>query len=248
MGEPRHAVALRSSISGVANYPEQARPSSHPAGHSGLRASDADRERVVEVLRQAAGDGRLSIDELDERISAVYAAKTYAELEPVIRDLPVSGPASGTTAIPSVSVPAKAHTSHLAVGILGGFERRGAWAVPANFTAVAIMGGGTVDLRDAQFTTGQVTISALAIMGGVEIIVPDDAEVHSTGIGIMGGFGGRARGPGRPDGPKIIVRGFALMGGVDVKRKKRSGKRAGGSAGHAISMGDDGPRAISGDG
>ncbi|HTB56138.1 MAG TPA: DUF1707 domain-containing protein, partial [Trebonia sp.] len=47
-----------------------------------LRASDADRERVAEVIRQAAGDGRLTMEELDERLDAVYAAKTYAELEP----------------------------------------------------------------------------------------------------------------------------------------------------------------------
>ena len=60
-------------------------------GH--LRASDADRERVAEVLRQAAGDGRLTLEELDERLDAVYAAKTYAELEPVTRDLPQSGTA-----------------------------------------------------------------------------------------------------------------------------------------------------------
>src|SRR5947207_338555 len=56
-----------------------------------MRASDADRERVAEVLRQAAADGRLDLTELDERLAVVYAARTYAELEPVTADLPVHG-------------------------------------------------------------------------------------------------------------------------------------------------------------
>jgi hypothetical protein len=60
-----------------------------------LRASDADRDRVAEQLRQAAGDGRLSIAELQDRLDALYAAKTYGELEPVVADLPDAGrPAS----------------------------------------------------------------------------------------------------------------------------------------------------------
>ena len=56
-----------------------------------LRASDADRERIANVLREAAGDGRLTMAELDERLDAVYAAKTYAELEPITHDLPATG-------------------------------------------------------------------------------------------------------------------------------------------------------------
>ena len=66
-----------------------------------LRASDADRERVAETLREAAGDGRLTMDELDERLDAAYAAKTYAELVPITRDLPDTG--SGPAPAPSQS-------------------------------------------------------------------------------------------------------------------------------------------------
>src|SRR5438874_9358737 len=55
-----------------------------------LRASNADRERVAEILRTAATEGRLDLDELDERLAAVYRAKTYADLVPLTRDLPVA--------------------------------------------------------------------------------------------------------------------------------------------------------------
>ena len=122
-----------------------------------LRASDADRERVAEVIRQAAGDGRLTMEELDERLDAVYAAKTYAELEPITRDLPQT---------PGGAAPAPAHvpsgdpqrfggepTSHGAFAIMGGFSRRGDWVVPEEFTAFAFMGGGEIDLRDARYAT-----------------------------------------------------------------------------------------------
>ena len=52
-----------------------------------LRASDADREQTAEVLRRAAGEGRLTIDELDERLSAVYETRTHRELERLTADV-----------------------------------------------------------------------------------------------------------------------------------------------------------------
>jgi hypothetical protein len=54
-----------------------------------LRASDADRERIVEQLRQHTADGRLTMDEFEQRMAAAYAAKTYGELAQLTRDLPV---------------------------------------------------------------------------------------------------------------------------------------------------------------
>jgi hypothetical protein len=188
-----------------------------------LRASDADRERVANVLREAAGDGRLTMDELDERLDAVYAAKTYAELEPITHDLPDSGAAY----VPAPSSATKLDparfggepTSHGAVAIMGGFTRRGDWVVPREFTAFMLMGGGEIDLREARFAEREVAIHIVAIMGGCEIIVPEDATVRVTGIGVMGAFDHTGAGGGSPDGPVITVNGVAFMGGVDVKRK-----------------------------
>ena len=188
-----------------------------------LRASDADRERVANVLREAAGDGRLSMDELDERLDAVYAAKTYAELEPITNDLPDSGSAY----VPAPSQAAKLDparfggepTSHGAVAILGGFSRRGDWVVPKDFNAFLFMGGGEIDLREARFAEREVNIHIVAFLGGCEIIVPEDATVRVTGVGVMGAFEHTGAGTGSPDGPVITINGMAFMGGVDVKRK-----------------------------
>jgi hypothetical protein len=210
-----------STLGCMGDLPERMTKSELPV--SELRASDADRERVAAVLRDAAGQGRLGLDELDERLAAVYAARTYAELEPVLRDLP--GP--GVTFMPgmpgeAVHPPARAElapTRRTAVAVMGGFTLKGPWVVPRQFRALAFWGGGEIDLREAVFAEGEVTIQAVAIMGGIEIIVPEEAEVHVTGIGVMGGFDHRASGAGRPNGPRIVVTGLAFWGGVDVVRR-----------------------------
>jgi hypothetical protein len=185
-----------------------------------MRASDADRERVAEVLRAAAGEGRLDLDEVDERLHAVYTARTYAELEPLLKDLP---PRSSTP-VPLEGLPPRpgevAETGR-AIAVMSSFARRGPWVPPRRFDCVAFWGGGTVDLREARILYGEVEIHVVAIMGGVEILVPEDAEVHVTGTGVMGGFDHSAAGSGRPGAPRIVVTGFAFWGGVIVRRKAR---------------------------
>ena len=192
-----------------------------------LRASDADRERVAAVLRTAAGEGRIELAELDERLAAVYAARTYADLEPITRDLPAEGET------PALPLPAPViqrrteivertdgvPTSSGGFALMSGFERKGRWIVPRVFRSFALMGGGEIDLRQARFTTDTVTIHAWTLMGGIEIIVPEDAEVHITGLGIMGGFEHSAAGEGAAGAPTIIVKGLAIMGGVTVERR-----------------------------
>src|SRR5437762_167050 len=181
-----------------------------------LRASDADRERVAEVLRTAAAEGRIDLHELDERLALVYAAKTYADLVPVTRDLPVT----------PVHIPALAPdrriggtpTSHGGVAIMGAFHRKGRWVVPELFTGLAVMGGAEIDLREASFAAPEVEIRLFAMMGGFEVVVPEDAEVIISGVGIMGGFDDRAAGAGQPGAPRIRITGLAFWGGVDVKR------------------------------
>ncbi|GIH16424.1 DUF1707 SHOCT-like domain-containing protein [Rugosimonospora africana] len=189
-----------------------------PADPRQLRASDADRERVAEVLRRAAGEGRLALDELEERLGVVYAARTYAELEPVTADLPSHAAPPPIPSAPPVQRRTGSSTKGGAVAILGGFQRKGAWDAPGVFTCFAVMGGGDIDLREARLVDGEITIWAFALMGGINIIVPEEAEVRVNGIGIMGGFDHRASGAGQANGPRITINGLAFWGGVDVRR------------------------------
>ena len=184
-----------------------------------MRVSDSDREQAADVLREAAGHGRISMDELDERLELAYAAKTYADLAAVTRDLP------GPVQAPGPVQPAMAGRiggtprSKFSVAILSGARRKGRWVVPRSYVGVAVMGGIELDLREAQFSEPEVTIHAYTLMGGIEITVPEDVDVDVSGIAFMGGFDHNASGPGVPGAPRVRVIGFALMGGVDVRRK-----------------------------
>ena len=196
-----------------------------PADRRHLRVSDADRDQVAEVLRDAAGQGRLTLDELDQRLENAYAAKTYADLETVTRDLPAPGTAASagtapgtTTGFPGARV-GGTPGSKVSVAIMSEARRSGQWVVPDVYVAVAFMGSVVLDLRQARFSQREVTIHAYTLMGGISVILPEDIEADVSGIAFMGGFDQRASGPGAPGAPRVKVIGFAFMGGVDVRRR-----------------------------
>ncbi|QES48432.1 hypothetical protein DEJ50_12000 [Streptomyces venezuelae] len=207
---------------------------------SDLRASDADRERVVERLRDAVAEGRLTLEEFEERLEAAYASRTYAELEPLTRDLPATGavaplaasapaPASAPVAVPAgggltgsaASWPARIGgeaTSAAAVAVMSRVQRIGHWTVPARFSAVAFWGRTELDLREARFAEREVVINCVAVMGGIEIIVPPGVAVDVRGFGFMGAFDqGDGPGPAEPGAPRVVVTGLAFWGAVEVK-------------------------------
>ena len=188
-----------------------------------IRVSDADREQAAEVLRQAAGDGRITFDELDQRLEAAYGARTYGDLTEVTADLPAPGeappgpPQTAPGTFPAARIGGEPG-SGMSVAILGGVDRGGTWVVPPRHSVVAVLGGVQLDLREARFSQREVTIDVFTLMGGVDIMVGDDVDVDVSGFGIMGGFDHRASGPGLPGAPKVRVVGLALMGGVNVRR------------------------------
>ncbi|HET8561330.1 MAG TPA: DUF1707 domain-containing protein [Marmoricola sp.] len=199
-----------------------------PLHPSQQRISDADRHQVAEILRHAAGDGRIDLDELDQRLEATYAAKTYADLVPITRDLPVAAPSATVARAPEVARPAvvPGPRSEHGVAIMSGYERKGSWTVPEILTVVCFMGGAELDLREARFAAREVVLNVTAIMGGAEITVNEGTRVVVEGIGIMGGYAGPSRAAEvdqDPDAPVVRVRGVALMGGVNVSRKPLPG-------------------------
>ena len=201
-----------------------------PADPRQLRAADTDRDQTAEMLRRAAAEGRITFEELDERIGRAYGAKTFADLEALTSDLPNAGvraPAPATPRYQPPVVPEGTPAPSFSVAILSGAQRAGPWLVPPDYTAVAIMGGVELDLRHARLTAAEVTIRAFCLMGGVSITVPEDMDVDVSGIGFMGGFDHQASGPGAPGGPRLRVVGFVMMGGVEVKRRPADPGRRG---------------------
>jgi Domain of unknown function (DUF1707) len=197
-----------------------------------MRISDDDRHRVAEVLRDAAGEGRLDLDELDERLEATYAAKVYGDLVPIVVDLPghqLDEPKPTPPALRKHTAPAVGTASRYdrSLAIMGGQERKGVWEVGPTHTAFTLMGGIDLELREAVFAAPEVVITANAVMGGIDIYVNAHTKVVLEGVGIMGAFDqGRDKVEPELDGasPVVRVKGVALMAGVTVTRKPMPGE------------------------
>jgi Domain of unknown function (DUF1707) len=189
------------------------------SGPPELRASDAERERTAEVLRRAAGEGRLTIDEFDERLDAAYAARTRSELERLVADVAVPSP--GTSSGLSVRPEGDEGTRWL-VSVMGGLERKGRWRVGRSCVAVNIMGGSDLDLNDAELAAQTVELTIFSLMGGGDVYVPEGLNVEVSDFAIMGAndlqLGDATPVPG---GPTVRLRLISIMGGSSVRRGRK---------------------------
>ncbi|WP_307853523.1 DUF1707 domain-containing protein [Kitasatospora sp. RG8] len=211
--------------------PEAKRPAraDHaPVPEAEMRASDADRERVAELLRDAYAEGRLDAEEHSERIGAAYGAKTLGDLAPLTRDLPAHrsisfektplGEPGGRPDGP-VRLPAR-HEAPTMVAIFGAAARKGRWRVGSQLRAVAAFGGIEIDLTDAVFESPEVVIDVVSIFGGVEIRVPENVSLIGGGVGIFGGFDVKERIAADPYAPVVRVKGMAVFGGCEARPRK----------------------------
>ena len=184
-----------------------------------IRVSDVERQEAVDVLRTFCADGFLTLDEFSDRVERALASRTRGDLALVTADLPVA------QGVPSQPAGRRRKRTTTVFAMLGGNRRRGRWRVGDRVTAVAIMGGAEVDLRDAEIDCPEVTIVAFALWGGVEIIVPEGVPVELTGVPIFGGKHYRvAEVAPLPGAPRIIVKAYPVMGGVGVRTKRRGRK------------------------
>jgi hypothetical protein len=217
-----------------------------PHPHAHLRASDTDRDQVVDVLRDALMSGRLSQDEHSERLEQTLQARTLGELEPITRDLVVPGQGPQPAAMPvplasnspvPIEEPANpAESFDTMLAIFGGGERKGRWRVKRRTNAVAVFGGHDLDMTDAVFEGREVTIWAFAVFGGIDITVPEGVSVRNEGVGIFGGFAARGSDDPDPNAPVVVVKGLALFGGVggqsSAKRYRKKKDKGHGHLGH----------------
>ncbi|MBA2808720.1 DUF1707 and DUF2154 domain-containing protein [Streptomyces sp. KM273126] len=191
---------------------------------SELRASDADRDRIADILRDALAEGRLTADEHAERVEGVLAAKTVGELEVFIRDLPAAhnGRAAAYAAAPSRPSPGAIPVDpdeHL-VAIFSSSLRRGRWRAGRRIHAYAIFGSVEIDLSEALFEHRQVMIKAISIFGSVEVRVPENVSLRGSGGGVLGSFEVDTLDSGEPDAPVVYVDGLAVLGSVEARPKR----------------------------
>jgi Domain of unknown function (DUF1707) len=184
-----------------------------------LRASDADREHTAELLRQAAGEGRLDVDELEERLSSVYATRTQRELDLLVADVVVPEHRQRGRRVP---VRRGDDGTRWLVAVMSGHDRKGRWRVGANLNVINVMGGSDLDFNDAEFADDVVTVTVFSLMGGASIRVPEGLNVEVSNFALMGGNDADI-GNERPDpgGPTLRLKLISIMGGSDVKRGRK---------------------------
>jgi class 3 adenylate cyclase len=174
---------------------------------------------MVEVLRTYCGEGILTLDEFSDRVTLVFDANTKTDLEQVVADLP---------SLRGESVPEteRRKVSRTVVGIMSGARRTGRWRPGEELNAFALMGGCEIDLRQAEIDGPSVTINATAIMGGIDIIVPDGIEVELDEFHFMGAVETRvSNAPRVPGLPVVRIKAFALMGSVIIRTKRTRAER-----------------------
>ncbi|WP_395104335.1 DUF1707 domain-containing protein [Actinomadura sp. SCN-SB] len=173
-----------------------------------LRASDADRERVVKVLGEALADGRITMEEHSERTSHAYAARTLGELTGLTADLS-----------PQEAQPILVDDRPISA-FFGRMRREGRWVVPVKVPLLALFGTVELDLRQAVLQRRHIVLDSLIIGGRLRILVPDGVQVNVTGRTILSTREVRTR--PTPDGPTIEVGGTLVFGSVKAKAPKRT--------------------------
>ena len=176
------------------------------ADAAAIRASDGDREAVAARLNEAAGDGRLTLQEFSERLDRAYAARTHGDLAPLTADLPALDPVRGPDRLRRVML-----------GIFWDSRRAGPQPLEDQITAIALLGDAVIDLRQAKVTSKEITIRAYALLNDVDVIVPEGVAVELSGVSVIGDNRNTVK-PAPAGTSRFVVKihGHALLGDVQV--------------------------------
>ncbi|MEU6482256.1 DUF1707 domain-containing protein [Streptomyces sp. NPDC047017] len=194
-----------------------------PAGVAELRASDADRDRIADLLREALAEGRLTADEHAERVEGALNAKTVGELEVFIQDLPAAHQRrTGAAYVPDRpadgDIPPEADEN--VVAVFSAATRKGRWRAGRRLHAWSVFGSVEIDLSEAIFEYQQVVIKAVSVFGDIQIRVPENVSLRGTGGGVLGNFEVDTRDSAEGDAPVVYVDGWAVLGNVEARPKR----------------------------
>ena len=171
-----------------------------------VRASDAERDATVNRLREAATEGRLTLEELTDRIEAAANAVMRSDLVPLTADLPA-------TAAVGVA------TQSAAVRGVGDVKRSGRWTVPTENSFRTWFGNIKLDLRQAQISAAETRIHARALFGNIDLLVPEGVEVDLQARTQLGRTKVES-GSGVPGAPRIVLTGGTFFGDIKVRRRR----------------------------
>jgi hypothetical protein len=175
-----------------------------------VRASDAEREQLVARLRDASAEGRLTLEEFVERMTRAYEARTHAELDELVYDLPAGG---------DRGVVSRRGPTRLLLSMFGSTEREGRIRVGRKVTCLTAFGNIDLDLRQATLEEDRITIVVLGAFAAADVYVPEGIEVDFSGLSLFGHA--RAHGndtPSRPGTPLVRIVAVSVWAGIDVWR------------------------------
>ena len=199
-------------------------------GRGALRVSHEDRDQVAEALRVAAGDGRLTADELDERLERALGARTYDDLAVLVADLPATGtaltPLPGPLAavLPGGVAPASPKELVKIHVTSGQSERAGRWTVPARMDLKASSGHITVDLTEAVISQPTLHIDAEVRSGHITLITKPGIAVDMDDVSVRSGHV-KVRAPWGDSVPvflRVTVAGTCGSGHILARPRRRS--------------------------
>ncbi|GHC93069.1 hypothetical protein GCM10007079_42010 [Nocardiopsis terrae] len=174
-----------------------------------MRASNSDRERVSEVLRAAVTDGRLDMEEFEERLNRAQEARTLGELPAITADL-----------LPPEEQPVRIDSEPM-VSWFTTLTRRGRWVALPDEQAGAVVGRTEIDMRQALLTHSHHRMTVSTFLGRVVIDVPEGVEVRIRGWSFLGRRSTNARRSTMSDPPVLEIDGFCLFGTVRVRAPRR---------------------------
>ena len=214
--EPETGAAGEPARLETAGSEPETRAAGEPGAGAGrspaLRASDQERDAVVQRVQQAFAEGRLDDTEFDERMRAALTARTHADLDVLLADLPAGTAVPGPTAATAGRGPGR-----MAIALKSSVRRGGRWRVPERYTTVVYKGKGWLDLRAAELSGPVTTFLAVAYKSQVTILVPPGVRVEMTGFGVTQGADEEDPGYRLPtDAPVVHVRGVAYKGTVEI--------------------------------
>jgi hypothetical protein len=176
-----------------------------------IRLSDADREAVAQRLHRAVGEGRLTLDEFEQRVARVHAARTVAEVEPYVADLP-GGP---------VSPPALEHTELRTTA--SSLKRQGRWVVPRRLSVTARAGSVKLDFTEAVLPHHVVEIDLNVTAGSTVLVLPPGATADVDSVEMIAGSAKAKVPPSSPagSGHHFVVSGSQRAGSLVVRYQRR---------------------------
>jgi hypothetical protein len=177
-----------------------------------IRASDAEREVAVRRMRDAAAEGRLTFEELADRVEAAAGAVTRQDLQRLTADLPAEPAARPSPEV--APAPTRAST------VFGDVRRAGPWTIPAAGKWESLFGDVVLDLREARVTTPEMHIDAGTVFGDVELLVPEGIEVEVRSRTLLGDIKQEAGEAAPPGAPRIVLTGGTVFGDVRVRARR----------------------------